>query len=137
VSPSRPHNLEFDRPHATTPTGEGDYQPIDTEVFASSWDGTGEAKKGKGEGKRTIRPGSPVSKLPSLPPPRRAVGSAREEGKGGKEKKDGSDRLADSGVHSRLIADATYEIRLISDGYKPERRRGRKKEKNPKAKIYW
>jgi hypothetical protein len=108
------------------------YQPIDTEVVASSWEGTGEAKKAKVSvtlkavpiDKKTKKPA--VEKLPALPPNLAEQGGFTP-GEGPvyiETTPPGAEAwlligFADSGVHFPTIAGRDYEIRVLADGYKP------------------
>jgi len=108
------------------------YQPIDTEVIAASWEGTGEAKKAKVSvalkavaiDKKTKKPA--VEKLPALPPNLVAqTGFSPGEGPLHVETSPPGAEVwlligyADSGVRFPTVAGRAYELRVLADGYKP------------------
>jgi serine/threonine protein kinase len=108
------------------------YQPIDTEVVAASWEGSGEARKAKvavtlkavAIDPRTKRPA--VQKLPALPPNLAAQGGF-SPGEGPihiETSPPGAEvwlliGYANTGVRFPTIAGRAYELRTLADGYKP------------------
>ena len=108
------------------------YQPIDTEVVAASWEGSGETKRAKVSialkaaalDRKTKQP--LIEKLPALPP-NLAPQTGFTPGEGPihiETSPPGAEvwlliGYADSGVHFPLIAGRAYELRALADGYKP------------------
>jgi hypothetical protein len=108
------------------------YQPVDTEVVAASWDGTGEARKAKvsvtlkaaGIDKKTKKPA--ITALPALPPNLAAQGGFTP-GEGPiliETSPPGAEvwlliGFADAGVSFPTIAGRDYELRALADGCKP------------------
>jgi len=107
------------------------YQPVDTEVVAASWEGTGEAKKAKvsvtlkavGIDKKTKNPA--IVELPALPPNlHEQTGFTPGEGPVHIETSPPGAEVwlligyADSGVRFPTIAGRAYELRALSDGCK-------------------
>jgi serine/threonine protein kinase len=108
------------------------YQPIDTEVVAASWQGSGADKKARvsvtlkaaGLDKRTKKP--VLEKLPALPPNlAEQTGFTAGEGPVHIETSPPGAEVwlligfANTGVHFPTIAGRAYELRALSDGYKP------------------
>ncbi|HEX4418515.1 MAG TPA: protein kinase [Kofleriaceae bacterium] len=108
------------------------YQPIDTEVVAASWDGTGAAKKAKvsatlkaaGIDKKTKKP--MIEPLPALPPNlAEQTGFTAGEGPIHVETTPPGAEVwlligfANTGVNFPTIAGRSYELRALADGYKP------------------
>jgi serine/threonine protein kinase len=107
------------------------YQPVDTEVVAASWEGTGEAKKAKvsvtlkavGIDKKTKKPA--IVELPALPP-NLAEQTGFTPGEGPvhiETSPPGAEAwlligYADSGVRFPTIAGRGYELRALADGCK-------------------
>jgi serine/threonine protein kinase len=108
------------------------YQPVDTEVVAASWDGTGEARKAKvsvtlkaaGIDKKTKKPA--IVALPALPPNLAAQGGFTP-GEGPihvETSPPGAEvwlliGFADAGVGFPTIAGRDYELRALAEGCKP------------------
>jgi len=108
------------------------YQPVDTEVVAASWQGTGPSRHGKvsvtlkaaGIDKKTKKPA--VERLPALPPnlaPQ--TGFTPGEGPIRIETSPPGAQVwlligfANTGVSFPTIAGRDYELRALADGYKP------------------
>ena len=108
------------------------YHPIDTEVVAASWEGSGEARKAKvsvtlkaaGIDKKTKKPA--ITALPALPP-NLAPQSGFSPGEGPiliETSPPGAEvwlliGFADAGVNFPTIAGRDYELRALADGCKP------------------
>ncbi|MEO7730947.1 MAG: protein kinase [Kofleriaceae bacterium] len=108
------------------------YQPVDTEVVAASWEGSGEARKAKvsvtlkaaGIDKKTKKP--TITALPALPP-NLAAQSGFSPGEGPiliETSPPGAEvwlliGFADAGVSFPTIAGRDYELRALADGCKP------------------
>ena len=107
------------------------YQPVDTEVVAASWEGTGEAKKAKvsvtlkavGIDKKTKKPA--IVELPALPPNlAEQTGFTPGEGPVHIETSPPGAEVwlligyADSGVRFPTSAGRGYELRALADGCK-------------------
>jgi serine/threonine protein kinase len=108
------------------------YQPVDTEVVAASWEGTGDARKAKvavtlraaGIDKKTKKPA--IVALPALPP-NLAPQTGFTPGEGPihiETSPPGAEvwlliGFADSGVGFPTIAGRDYELRALADGCKP------------------
>jgi serine/threonine protein kinase len=108
------------------------YQPIDTEVVAASWEGTGEAKKAKvsatlravGVDRKTRKP--LIEQLPALPPNLvEQTGFTAGEGPVHIETSPPGAEVwlligfANTGVRFPTIAGRAYELRALAEGCKP------------------
>jgi hypothetical protein len=108
------------------------YQPLDTEVIAANWSGSGAARKAKVSialkplvvDKKTRRP-VPM-RLPALPPnlPEQSGFAAGEGPIRIETSPPGAEvwlliGFADSGVNFPTIAGRDYELRALAEGYKP------------------
>jgi serine/threonine protein kinase len=108
------------------------YQPVDTEVVAASWEGTGEAKRAKVSvtlkaarlDKKTRKP--VIEPLPALPP-NLAEQTGFTPGEGPiriETSPPGAEvwlliGFANTGVRFPTIAGRGYELRALADGYRP------------------
>jgi hypothetical protein len=108
------------------------YQPVDTEVLAANWEGTGLTKKAKVA--VTLKPlvidkktkQSQLVPLPALPPnlPEHAGFTAGEGPVHIETSPPGAEvwlliGFANTGVNFPTIAGRAYELRALADGYKP------------------
>ena len=108
------------------------YQPLDTEVIAANWSGSGAARKAKvsialkplAVDKKTRRP--VAMRLPALPPnlPEQSGFTAGEGPIRIETSPQGAEvwlliGFADSGVNFPTIAGRDYELRALAEGYKP------------------
>ncbi|HEY0195280.1 MAG TPA: hypothetical protein VGC42_29395, partial [Kofleriaceae bacterium] len=108
------------------------YQPLDTEIVAASWEGTGAGKKGKVSvtlkaaalDKKTHKPA--IERLPALPPNlAEQTGFTPGEGPVHVETTPPGAEVwlligfSESGVHFPTVAGRSYELRALADGYKP------------------
>jgi hypothetical protein len=108
------------------------YQPIDTEVVAASWDGTGAARRARlavvlkplAADKKTRRP--IPAPLPALPPnlPEQTGFTPGEGPIHVETQPPGAEvwlliGFANTGVNFPTIAGRDYELRALADGYKP------------------
>jgi len=108
------------------------YQPIDTEIVAASWEGSGDTKKAKVSvalkaaalDRKTRKP--LIERLPALPPNLAAqTGFTPGEGPIHIETSPPGAEVwlligyGDSGVHFPSIAGRAYEVRALADGYMP------------------
>lgn len=108
------------------------YQPLDTEVVSTSWEGTGKDKKAKvgvtlkaaALDKKTHKPA--IEPLPALPP-NLAEQTGFSPGEGPihiETTPPGAEvwlliGFANTGVNFPTVAGRSYELRALSDGYKP------------------
>jgi hypothetical protein len=108
------------------------YQPVDTEVVAASWEGTGLSKKAKVSvtlkplvlDKKTHQP--QAAPLPALPPnlPEQTGFTAGEGPVHIETSPPGAEvwlliGFANTGVNFPTVAGRAYELRALADGYKP------------------
>jgi serine/threonine protein kinase len=108
------------------------YQPIDTEVVAASWEGAGPGKRARvsvtlkaaGLDRKTKKPA--IERLPALPPNlAEQTGFTAGEGPVHIETSPPGAEIwlligfANTGVRFPTVAGRAYELRALSDGYKP------------------
>lgn len=123
LTSSQLHRLRIEHP---------DYQPVDTEVVAANWEGSGRARKARlavtlrplALDKKTRRPVS--VQLPALPPnlPEQTGFTAGEGPIHIETSPPGAEvwlliGFANTGVNFPTIAGRDYELRVLAEGYKP------------------